>query len=74
MSLSRRSALRLLAGAAVMPAVLPLTGARAQASGRTARVGGLAAATSFQAGSPGFRNHVNAAELRRVLGLPDRKD
>ncbi len=32
-------------------------------------VGGLTAATSFQAGGPGFRNHVNAAELRRVLGL-----
>ena len=34
-------------------------------------VGGLAAATSFQAGGPGFRHHVNAAELRRVLGLSD---
>ena len=37
-------------------------------------VGGLAAATSFQAGVPGFRHHVNAAELRRVLGLPDQED
>lgn len=37
-------------------------------------VGGLAAATSFQAGGPGFRHHVNAAELRRVLGLPNQED
>lgn len=32
-------------------------------------VGGLAAATSFQAGGPGFRNHLDAEALGRVLGL-----
>ncbi len=33
-------------------------------------VGGLASATSFQGGTPAFRNHVDAEALRRVLGLP----
>lgn len=32
--------------------------------------GGLASATSFQRGGPGFRNHLDAQALRVVLGLP----
>jgi hypothetical protein len=31
--------------------------------------GGLATATSFQRGSPAFRNHQNAQAIRRILGL-----
>ncbi|RKH46395.1 NADP oxidoreductase [Corallococcus sicarius] len=33
-------------------------------------VGGLAAASSFQRGGPGFRANTTAPELRRLLGLP----
>ncbi len=34
-------------------------------------VGNLAAARSFQQGGPGFRANTAAAELRRLLGLPE---
>jgi predicted dinucleotide-binding enzyme len=33
-------------------------------------VGGLAKATSFQRGGPGFRANTTAPELRKLLGLP----
>ncbi len=36
-------------------------------------VGKLAAARTFQRGGPGFRANVTAAELRRLLGLPEAK-